>query len=121
MSQINNLPIEVLRKFFASAYGWTERGDVSQIALATPVTGTSAPDGTTKKTSPEWRSKNAKAAAEARHSKPGGSREKKAQMRELWASGRYTSRDRCAEEECGALSMSFSAARKALRGTPDPY
>ena len=62
----------------------------------------------------------AKHAAEVLHSKPGGSRDKKMQIRDLWGSGKYSSRDRCAEEECGALGMSFSAARKALRGTPDP-
>lgn len=59
-------------------------------------------------------------AAEVRHNKPGGSREKQARIREIWASGKYTSRDRCAEEEGRALGMSFSAARRALRNTPDP-
>lgn len=67
-----------------------------------------------------WRKQNAKAAADVRHSKPGGSREKQVQIREIWASGKYTTRDRCAEEECGALGMSFSAARRALENTPDP-
>jgi hypothetical protein len=62
----------------------------------------------------------AKHAADALHSKPGGSRDKKMQIRELWGSGKYSSRDRCAEEECAALGMSFSTARKALRGTPEP-
>ena len=59
-------------------------------------------------------------AANARHSKPGGSRDKQQKIREIWASGHYSSRDICAEEECAGLGMSFSAARKALRGTPDP-
>lgn len=59
-------------------------------------------------------------AANARHSKPGGSRDKRQQMRALWASGKYSSRDICAEQECAALDMSFSSARKALQGTPDP-
>ncbi len=58
--------------------------------------------------------------AEAVHSKPGGSRDKQKQIRDLWASGKYTSRDICAEQECAALGVSFSTARKALRGTPDP-
>lgn len=56
----------------------------------------------------------------ARHNKPGGSRDKVNQMRTIWSEGKYTSRDICAEQECAALDMSFSAARKALRGTPDP-
>ena len=62
----------------------------------------------------------AQRAAIARHSKPGGSREKQQYIREIWATGKYSSRDICAEEECAALGMSFSTARKALRGTPDP-
>ncbi len=59
-------------------------------------------------------------AAEVRHNQPGGSRERQQAIRDAWASGKYSSRDRCAEEECGSLNMSFSAARKALRNTPDP-
>ena len=70
--------------------------------------------------SPEWRTATARKAANARHDKPGGSREKQEAIRTIWASGKYTTRDRCAEEECAALDMSFSAARKALRNTPDP-
>ncbi len=70
--------------------------------------------------SPVWRKQRAKAAADARHNQPGGSRDKQQQIRDIWATGKYSSRDRCAEEECAALDMSFSAARKALRNTPDP-
>jgi hypothetical protein len=62
-----------------------------------------------------WRTQNAKAAANARHNQPGGSRDKQRQIREIWATGKYSSRDICAEEEYAALGMSFSAARKALR------
>jgi hypothetical protein len=62
----------------------------------------------------------AKHAADAMHSKPGGSREKKERIREIWATGKYTSRDICAEQECANLDMSFSVARKALRNTPNP-
>ncbi len=54
------------------------------------------------------------------HSKPGGSREKRRMIQEIWKTGKYSSRDICAEQECAALDMSFSTARKALRGTPDP-
>lgn len=70
--------------------------------------------------SSEWRKRNARAAADARHNKPGGSREKRYAIRAIWASGKYTSRDRCAEEECGALDMSLSAARNALKNEPKP-
>ena len=70
--------------------------------------------------SPAWRKKNATAAANARHSKVGGSRDIQKLIRVVWASGKYTSRDRCAEEECAALGISISTARKALRNTPEP-
>lgn len=70
--------------------------------------------------SPEWRSQNARKAANTRHDQPGGSRDKQRRIREIWATGKYSSRDRCAEEECAALGMSYSAARRALRNTPDP-
>ncbi len=66
------------------------------------------------------RKNTAKNSADSRHNKPGGSREKQEKMRAKWADGNFDSRDRCAEEECGELDMSFSAARKALRNTPDP-
>lgn len=62
----------------------------------------------------------AREKANAVHDKPNGSRAKRKAIQDLWASGKYTSRDICAEQECAALEMSFSTARKALRGTPNP-
>lgn len=70
--------------------------------------------------SPTWRKQKAKAAADARHGRAGGSRDIQRKMQAIWASGKYTSRDRCAEEECAALGISMSTARKALRNTPEP-
>ena len=70
--------------------------------------------------SSEWRKKTARTAANVRHDQPGGSRDKQRQIRQIWASGKYSSRDVCAEQECAALGMSFSAARKALINTPRP-
>lgn len=58
--------------------------------------------------------------ADLRHDKPGGTREKRDAIRAAWASGKYTSRTFCAEQECAALGMSFDTARKALRNTPPP-
>ena len=69
--------------------------------------------------SPAWFKERAQSAAAARHRRPGGSREKQERIRAIWASGKYTTRDRCAEEEYLALGMSFSTARKALKNTPD--
>ncbi|MDD2743785.1 MAG: hypothetical protein PHV02_16080 [Rhodocyclaceae bacterium] len=66
----------------------------------------------------EHRSDRAKNAADARHDMPGGSRAKKQQMRDIWASGKYSSRDVCAEQECAAVGLSYDKARKALIGTP---
>ena len=70
--------------------------------------------------SPEWRKQTAKVAADALHDKPGGSRDKQRQIRAIWASGKYSSRDLCAEQECAALNMSISVARRALINTPEP-
>lgn len=66
------------------------------------------------------RTKTARAAANALHDKPGGTRDKQRAIRAAWASGKFSDRDRCAEEECAALGMSLSAARRALRNTADP-
>lgn len=68
----------------------------------------------------EWHRQNARNAANARHDQPGGSRDKRREICEIWSSGKYSSRDLCAEQECAALEMSFSAARKALINTPEP-
>ena len=65
-------------------------------------------------------SQGGKAAADTRHAKPGGSREKKAAIRAVWASGKYSSRDTCVEQECAALDIAPSTARRALRNTPEP-
>ncbi|OGT70537.1 MAG: hypothetical protein A3H44_09810 [Gammaproteobacteria bacterium RIFCSPLOWO2_02_FULL_57_10] len=66
------------------------------------------------------RRKRAVGAANSRHGKVGGSREKRERIRQIWSTGKYTSRDICAEQECASLNMSFSSARKALRNTPPP-
>ena len=47
-------------------------------------------------------------------------KEKANKIRALWATGKYTSRNICAEQECDALGMKYETARKALRNTPDP-
>ncbi len=65
------------------------------------------------------RTDEARARAKKMHAKPGGSNEKRLAIQAIWASGKYSSRDVCAEQEADALGMSFSTARKALRGTPD--
>lgn len=59
----------------------------------------------------------AKYAAKKRHEKTNLAKD---EIRKIWATGKYTSRDICAEQECANLQLSFSTARKALRGTPSP-
>lgn len=49
-----------------------------------------------------------------------GTDEKRRQIQEIWATGKFKTRDICALEECDALGMPFSSARKMLIGTPDP-
>ena len=68
----------------------------------------------------EYVSHLARIKANTVHDKPNGSRAKRQAIQDIWAGGKYTSRDICAEQECAALDMSFSTARKALRGQPDP-
>ena len=65
-------------------------------------------------------SKKAKDAADARHNKPGGSNSKRDAIRAVWASGKFDTRDLCAEEEAAGLNMALSTARRALRNTPNP-
>ena len=66
------------------------------------------------------RKTKARKAANAMHDGPNGKRDAKAKIREIWATGKYSTRDRCAEEECSALNISHSTARRALYRTPDP-
>ncbi len=68
----------------------------------------------------KYNSERAKHAADTGHDRKGGSRDKQKQIRDIWATGKYTNRDICAEQECAALKMSFSTARRALRNTPEP-
>lgn len=59
-------------------------------------------------------------AADAKHSQPGGSREKWEAIRKIWALGKFDTRQKCADQESAALGMSYSTALKALRNTPNP-
>lgn len=66
----------------------------------------------------EWRSEVATIAANALHDKPGGSRDKRRQIQDIWTTAKYATKDVCAEQECAQLNMSFSSARRALRNIP---
>jgi len=59
-------------------------------------------------------------AANARHDKPRGARDKKAQILEIWASGKYDTKTRCAMEEHEHLGWSYDSAIRALRRAPAP-
>lgn len=64
------------------------------------------------------RSADAKKSVEKRHNKPGGNNAKRDAIREIWAAGNYTNRDRCAEQECDHLGMIVTTARKHLKNIP---
>jgi hypothetical protein len=68
----------------------------------------------------EANSKRSSKASIAGHSKPGGSKEKRALIQESWATGNFKSRAICADEQSAAFGMSPDTARKALINTPDP-
>lgn len=60
-------------------------------------------------------------SADARHSKPNGAYDRQAKIQKIWASGKYASRDICAEEEYTSVGFgSFKSARNALKGTRNP-
>lgn len=42
------------------------------------------------------------------------------QMRSHWATGNYSSRDRCAEQWADSMGVGFKTGRAYLTGTPDP-
>jgi hypothetical protein len=66
------------------------------------------------------KSERAKFAADARHSKPDGSREKRAKICSIWATGKYTFHTKCAEQESDALGMAYDTAMEALKNAPEP-
>lgn len=55
-----------------------------------------------------------------RHAGPGGSHDLADEVRKEWASGKYKSREKCAEAEHERIGLSRKAARNALIGTPEP-
>lgn len=65
------------------------------------------------------RSELAKKAVEA-STKTQQSRKNKSEIRKIWASGLYRTRNECVEDISRILEMELSTARKALQGTPDP-
>lgn len=65
------------------------------------------------------RSRSASHAARAKLNQPGGYTEKRQRVRDLWATGKYRSRDECASKVHKTVGLSLSATRKALRKAPD--
>ncbi len=64
------------------------------------------------------RSASASVAANKRHEPARARRE---EIQAIWATGKYISRDICAEEEYSAIGfLSYKAARNALTNTPAP-
>jgi hypothetical protein len=65
-------------------------------------------------------SKSRSLRAHTQHAKSGGAKERRKNIISAWVSGKYNSRDECAEKEARAYGISFSTARNYLRNTPDP-
>ncbi|HJR14260.1 MAG TPA: hypothetical protein VJ833_10220 [Rhodanobacteraceae bacterium] len=61
-----------------------------------------------------------KANVNKRHAAPGGSRDLADEVRKAWASGKYKSREKCADDVYEHIGVSRKAARNALIGTPKP-
>lgn len=69
----------------------------------------------------EQKTLRGKEMANALHDKAGGSRDRKHQIREMWALGNFTTRERCAEESYSSVGFkTLGTAKKALQNTPDP-
>lgn len=62
--------------------------------------------------------KRGKHAVESKHSQPGGSREKREKIRDLWRSGKYKTKVSCAEKEHDTVGIAYGTAIKALRNIP---
>ena len=56
-----------------------------------------------------------KKGADAVHGQPGGSRDKQSELRDIWKTGKYKTKIKCASDEHEHLGMSLETARKALR------
>ena len=65
-------------------------------------------------------SNKGKVSVARRHDAPGGSHEMAGEVRKEWASGKYKSRNQCAEKVHEKMGMSFKAARNALVGISKP-
>lgn len=66
------------------------------------------------------RKAQAREAINARHDKEGGSRDRKAELLAIWATGKYSTKDICAQQENEALGVSQGTALKYLRNAPAP-
>ena len=109
---IVNLVCEATRAVeISNEYGLYDRGVIMGLEKA--------------KSDPEvWEaisSERGRQTVEARYSKPDGTYDRQAKIKKIWASGKYASRDICAEEEYASIGFgSFKSARNALKGTRDP-
>lgn len=61
-----------------------------------------------------------KSKADRHHDRPGGSRDNATKMLQFWASGKYKSRQQCANLESAGLKISSATALKYLRNSPEP-
>lgn len=66
---------------------------------------------------PFVRRREARTKAKKRHSRTDDAKDA---IRAIWASGKYSTKQRCAEEEYAALGIAYDTALKALRNAPSP-
>ena len=117
---------------YANAYGW-RRDEIIEHCAGNIIEALEACRyareliGQTIIHDPEWLAEHVKRKISERASKGGkakaanrGTEAAKDAIRAAWASGKYSSRMICAEQEAAAMGISVDTARKALRNTPDP-
>lgn len=68
----------------------------------------------------EYQSSRNTKAIKKRHNSTGGCVERKTAALATWATGNYSNRDICAEQECDHLGVKFKTYRTYLNGAPDP-
>jgi len=62
----------------------------------------------------------ARNAANARHSSPGGSNDKRDKMKQAWLTGKYRSKAECVRKMGDSIGIGYSTGLKALRNIPHP-
>ena len=68
----------------------------------------------------EKRSTIARKAANARHSLPGGSNDKREKIKQAWLTGKYRTKAECVRKRGDSIGIAYSTALRALQNIPHP-